>query len=68
MVESEDPYTGHRQHICKAFFVFVAKPSDGGKVIDGYMQLYVQCTCVYVFVHVCMSITQRDIICIVIEY
>jgi hypothetical protein len=32
VVESEDPYTGHRQHICKAFFVFVAKPSDGGKV------------------------------------
>lgn len=32
MVESENPFTGGRQHICKAFFVFVAKPSDGGKV------------------------------------
>jgi acyl-CoA hydrolase len=32
VVESEDPFTGARQHICKAFFVFVAKPSDGGKV------------------------------------
>ena len=33
MVESEDPFTtGDRQHICKAFFVFVAKPIDGRKV------------------------------------
>ena len=32
VVESEDPFTGSREHICKAFFVFVAKPSDGSKV------------------------------------
>ena len=46
MVESEDPYTGGRQHICKAFFVFVARPSDGGKVIDIFVF-----TCMYVHVY-----------------
>ena len=39
MVESENPFTGGRQHICKAFFVFVAKPSDGEKVHCKYMYM-----------------------------
>lgn len=31
-VESEDPLTGKREHVCKAYSVFVAKPKDGSKV------------------------------------
>ena len=56
MVESEDPYTGDRQHICKAFFVFVAKPSDGGKVIDAYVHV-----CTHIRTHFpCRMHTSND--------